>query len=458
MQVRYRSILLAALFVCGMACGPSAGPAASPPAAAPGPSSAPWTPPTPAPSHLSLEAAVDRAQPGDVIELAAGVYAGAVISAPGRADAWITLRPRAGAKVIIEGTGRGPALYFYHSTCDPEDDPDYLKNCRPLYWIVEGLEVRGSPNGDGDGNAIKIDTPRVILRNNDLCCSNADVVKLVHTAHDVEIVDNKIHHPRAREGANAQGVDIVGAHNTRVLRNHVHDMPDIAMYAKGNARETVFEGNLVEDVVSNGIMLGQSTDENRLREGPYESYDGVIRNNVIRRTGWACVATSSSLHARIEHNSCHDTGSQLHGSVLVSNESEVNQGGSRLEIRNNAFFGSAANPMIKISDDALAVPETIAIDHNLYWTPSGAGGATFTWRDRGLERVSWDQWRRATGQDAHSRVADPRFADTQPLALAPGSPLVDGAGPSETRTDRLGRARPCGAAPDVGAYELCDAR
>ncbi|MGH9888544.1 MAG: right-handed parallel beta-helix repeat-containing protein, partial [bacterium] len=374
-------------------------------------------------------------------------------------DAWITLKPMTGEKVVIEGTGHGPALYFYHSTCDEDEDPAPEKNCRPLYWIVEGLEVRGSASGDGDGNAVKIDTPQVTIRHNNLCCSTADVVKVVHTAHDVEISDNEIHHPRAQAGANAQGVDIVGAHNTHVLRNHVHDIPDIGMYAKGNARETVFEGNLVEDVVSNGIMLGQSTDEDRLREGPFETYDGVIRNNVIRRAGWACVATSSSQHARIEFNSCFDAGSRLHGSVLISNEAEVGQGGTRLEIRNNVFFGSAANPMIKISDHALAAPESILIDHNVYWTSAGESGATFTWRDRGLEKVSFDQWRRATHQDGASKVADPRFVDTQGLVPGAGSPAIDAAVATDTRTDRLGHTRPCGAAPDVGAYEVCpDAR
>ena len=456
MQVRDRSLVGAATLLLGLACAPSSsGPASSPPPSTPAGAASPFTPPPTAATHLSLESALNTARPGDIIELPEGTYAGAVVTTPGRPDAWITLRPRAGAKVVIEGTGHGPALYFYHSTCDEDEDPAPEKNCKPLYWIVEGLTIRGSAQGDGDGNAVKIDTPQVTLRHNDLCCSTADVVKVVHTAHDVEISDNEIHHPRAKAGANAQGVDIVGAHNTRVLRNHVHDIPDIGMYAKGNARDTLFEANLVEDVVSNGIMLGQSTDEDRLREGPYESYDGVIRNNVVRRAGWACVATSSSLHARIEFNSCYDTGARLHGSVLVSNESEIGQGGSRVEIRNNVFFGSAANPMIKITDHALAAPESIVIDHNVYWTERGESGATFTWRDRGLEKVSWDQWRRVTHQDGASKVADPRFVDTQGLVPGPGSPVVDAGVATDTRTDRLGHPRPCGTNPDVGAYEVC---
>ena len=94
-----------------------------------------------------------------------------------------------------------------------------------------------------------------------------------------------------RRGPNSTvSVDSLGdrADRTSVVHNHVHDIPSIGVYAKGNSRNTVFEANLVENTFSHGIMLGQETDAHRLRDGKYETYDGIMRNNVVRNAGWSC--------------------------------------------------------------------------------------------------------------------------------------------------------------------------
>ena len=401
----------------------------------------------------TLPMAVSLVKPGDAIELRAGRHTGALINRPGTADAWISLRSYNNEKAVVTAErGGSPTLYFYHSSCD-ESKPNHYP-CQPLYWSVEGLEVQGSGKGRGDDNVIKIDTPRVRIVGNNLHGSSADIVKLVHTADDVEILRNEIHHPNARPGANAQGVDIVGADRTLVAHNHVHDIPSIGMYAKGNARNTVFENNLVERTWSHGIMLGQSTDAHRLRDGRYESYDGIVRNNIIRQTGWSCVATASSFNVHILNNSCYDTGSNTHGSVLVSNESEVNQAGMNIEIRNNIFHGSARQPLIKITSNALADPATLQIDHNIYWTPAGAASVTFTWRDKGLERVSFTRWRADTKFDAHSLVTDPKYSAPGDLHLGTNSPAINaGIDTDLVRSDYTGAARPFGGKTDIGAYE-----
>lgn len=403
----------------------------------------------------TLPKAVSAVKPGDAIELRAGHYTGTLISRPGRADAWISLRAYNNEKAVITAEhGGSPTLYFYHSSCD-ESNPNNHP-CQALYWNVEGLEIQGSGRGGGDDNVIKVDTPKIRIVGNNLHGSSADIIKLVNTADDVEILRNEIHHPNARAGANAQGVDIVGADRTHVAHNHVHDIPSIGMYAKGNSRNTVFENNLVERTWSHGIMLGQSTDADRLRDGRYETYDGIIRNNIIRQTGWSCVATASSFNVHILNNSCYDTGSDTHGSVLISNESEVKQAGTNIELRNNIFFGSARQPLIKITSNAMTDTATLHIDHNLYWTTEGAATVRFTWRDKGLERVSFDNWRKATRHDAHSLIADPRFSDLNTLIPAPNSPALNAGTDTLLVThDYAGSARPCRGKIDIGAHEYC---
>jgi hypothetical protein len=359
----------------------------------------------------TLREAIQRARPGDTIALRAGTYTGSVvINNPGRADAWIKLRNHAGEKATVLGDGKGPAIYFYHPSCD-EYAPRRDELCQPMYWEIEGLEVVGSPDGEGDGNVVKIDTPRVNLLGNDLWGSRVDVVKLVRTANDVNLLGNRIHHPRARNGDNAQGVDIVGADRVRVAYNHIHDIPSIGVYAKGNARHTVFEHNLVERTWSHALMLGQETDEDRLIDGRYETYDGVIRDNLVVQAGWSCLATSSSQNVRIEHNTCIDTGLETHGSVLVSNESEVRQAGTNIQITDNVFLTRSLLPMIKLAKEALTDPGTIRVDRNLYGSREGPRGVSFTWRDKRLEKVGLDAWRSASGQDGASALADVRVED-----------------------------------------------
>jgi hypothetical protein len=372
----------------------------------------------------TLREAVQRVRPGDTIELRAGTYVGAVvINNPGRPDAWIRLRARAGEKATVMGDGKGPTLYFYHRSCD-QYAPRRDELCEPMYWEVEGLEIVGSPDGQDDGNVVKIDTPRVNLLRNDMWGSRVDVVKLVRTANDVNILGNRIHEPRAQPGDNAQGVDIVGADRVRVAYNHVHDIPSIGMYSKGNARHTVFEHNLVERTWSHAIMLGQETDAHRLTDGRYETYDGIIRDNLVVQAGWSCLATSSSQNVLIEHNTCIDTGLDKHGSVLVSNESEVHQAGTGIRITDNVFLTRSTLPMIKLARDALTDPATLQVDRNLYGSSAGLRGVTFTWRDKGLEMISFDAWKAATRQDGGSRLAEVRpDAGRQPARSVSSTPL-----------------------------------
>ncbi|MBN1421344.1 MAG: right-handed parallel beta-helix repeat-containing protein [Planctomycetes bacterium] len=67
-----------------------------------------------------------------------------------------------------------------------------------------------------------------------------------------------------------------------------------------------------------------------------------------------------------------------------------------------------------------------------------------------------DGW---TCEDGRCASEDPAFdmTDPEPYAVAADSPAVDAA-PAEGApdTDLLGVSRPCGEAPDIGAYERCD--
>lgn len=343
----------------------------------------------------TLQYAVRQANPGDTIEARGGKYVGGlVISRPGTADAWITLRPYKNEKVSIEPGTKEFALYFYND--------DFA----PMYWTVQGIEASGG------SYVVKIDTPFVKLLNDNFHGSRDDILKIVGTAHDIVLRGNEIHHNNANPGSNAQGVDIVGAKNITIEDNYVHDIPSIGMYAKGSARNIVFAHNRLENIYERGIMLGQSTDKELINpKTPYESYDSRIINNVIKNSGSACLATASSYNVTIEHNVCINAATRAHGAIFISNESELGQAGTNIKIRNNVVVGSDATsrPIIFIGHHALTDPKTLVLDNNRYWV-SGGAPVKFAWEREGdaIWGVNIDKWRELTGYDRNSTIAKPK--------------------------------------------------
>jgi hypothetical protein len=421
----------------------------------------------------TLKKAVSVATAGDVIEVRAGTYLeadggnGLVIRTQGTAAAPITLRGFNGERPVITSNGSGPTVYFYNSLCDQDRVGNGSGNttCFASHWVLQGLEIRGSSGGGDDGNAIKIDTGNVKLVGNKLCCSKADVVKLVRTANDVQIVDNEIWQDptRVTPGPNAQGVDIVGADRTRVAGNFIHDVPDFGIYAKGNARNPVFENNRLVNIgrTDNGhaLMLGQETDANRLTDGTFETYDGIVRNNVVVGSTWACLAVSSSFNAHFYNNSCFNTATSAQASIFISNESEVRQVNERIQFVNNIVYGSSNRPVFKLNANAMADTRTLLVEKNLFFVPGG--NPMFGVNDTQVNFETWKtRYKTLTGLDDTSlAVADPQYVGTTgttPLMLLPSSPVLSVAGKdvsAEVPVDRLGVARPLNGKIEVGAYE-----
>lgn len=208
-----------------------------------------------------------------------------------------------------------------------------------------------------------------------------------------------------------------------------------------------------------GLMLGQSTDTERLVDGTYETYDGLMRNNVVTDTGWSCLAVSSSFNARAYHNSCYNVGKTMHGAVLLSNESEVKQTGTLVDVRNNFIVAAGALPTIRITSNAMSDYGRLVIDNNFYATVDGKNAIRFRCSNClpggvGMEEANIKRWRGAMRQDERTRIGDPRLGDTDSLALSAESPARDAAVGLLDAEDYAGVPRPQGARPDIGAHEF----
>jgi hypothetical protein len=420
----------------------------------------------------TLANAITKVKPGGTIVMRAGTYQGAVINRGfGTADAWVTLQAAPGEQVILQGNPRGTSvatIYFYTSTCDEYAPAGSV--CASAYWRIKGIKIMSTQAGGADANAVKIDMPHVQIDSCNLCCSVPDVIKIVRTANHAAVLSCEIYSDTAivKPGSNSQGIDITGADNVRVIGNYLHDLPDVAMYAKGNARNPIFACNLIKNTGFgtagtgyNAIMLGQQTDENRLVDGPYESYDGIVVNNIISNVSGAGLAASSSSNSKFIHNTCYLTGQRIHSGMLVSTEGGIGYTPNKgIQFVNNIFVQTTARPRILTSTDREYTKPTegpLVFEKNIYYA-SGAA-PTFVWRPKFYNDKLFSQWQAAFkeiygGTDTSLNNVNPL------LTLAPGdftpqagSPAINGATAGYTLYDFYGNRR-SETSPTIGAIEL----
>ncbi len=385
---------------------------------------------------LTIQHAIESVGPGGTIEIMGGTYTGGItIDHPGTADGWIVMEPYQNQQVTIDGTTAMNDVFFYNNTS------------APTYWEMKGLTLVNA-----EQYTVQISVPDVKLVDNNISGAHNDLVKLVQAAHNIVIWGNQVHNNNAAPGTNAQGIDMVGSQNVLVAHNTVSNIASIGMYCKGNAGHITFEDNTLNNIYSRGIMLGESTGVQYLLPGEtYESYNSIVKNNVITNDQSACLAESSSYNAEIYNNSCYNTAIDRRAAIYVANESEIGQAGTNVSIRNNIVQDFSTRPMILIAPGAMTNDATLHINDNMYSDPAGV---TFEWDGKGIYGANLEEWRQAVGLDNSSIEANPRFANVSTLTLATHSPALHaGVRLASVRHDMTGAARPQTGPYDLGAYQ-----
>ena len=194
--------------------------------------------------------------------------------------------------------------------------------------------------------------------------------------------------------------------------------------------------------------------QHMLSDGVFESYDGIIRNNVIIDTDDACIATASSYNVKIYNNSCYNVAKRVHGAIFVSNESMLETPGENVEIKNNIVVIGSARPAVKIGPGAMADISTLRIDRNMYSRMDG-GAVTFLSEGHALFNVDIAAWTQRLQLDGTSMLANPNYASVETLLLRDDSPAINAGIATDVVTDDFRHAqRPRGDVFDIGAYEM----
>lgn len=448
----------------------------------------------------TVQKAADSLAPGETAWIRGGVYRELVtIRASGAApDQWITFRAYEGEKPILDGR-RVPL------PADSEVALLLIRDCR--YVRVQGLELRNFSSRTADvvpcgifvtgtsehlqilgnrihhiattakdGNALGLavygtaNTPirqLVIDRNEIHHCKLGSSESLVLNGNitEFEVTNNRVH------DNNNIGIDFIGFEGTcadpaqdrprdGVCRdNTVWNIKSFGnpaygrvyaaggIYVDGGTRILV-ERNVVHhcDI---GVELasehaGRSTSEITLRENLIylNRVGGIFLGGYDELRG----ATESCF---IHHNTLYQNDTRRSGNGELCLQHFVLNNA----ITHNIFFAGKQRLLI-----GNLPPHTgNTFDYNLYFAPKG-GEPEWEWMS--TRYSGFDEYRSATGADAHGLFADPLFtrASAADFQLTPMSPAVDAGDPAfaaaPNETDLEGAPRIIGVRVDLGADEF----
>ncbi len=393
---------------------------------APGTKAAPWE---------TLQHAVDNVAAGDTIVVNPGTYAGMRIEHSGEPGALITLTAAVRGTVVIDRPGPSNV---HDSNLEIETwDGDGTVH----HWVVKNIEVRGAPNagidvrGTASNHSHHITIRNVKVHHNGVATTKTGIF---FAFVDYATVTGANSHHNGEHGIYLSNS---GDHFT-IQRNRLHHNERCGLHINGDLSQG-----------GDGVISAGQIDANRIEANGAEGCSGInldgvtdttISNNVIvenHATGIAVFQQDGAVCSRQITIANNTIVQAADGRWAVT----VGTGGCRdLTILNNVLL--TRHPWrgaIELPD--LSVPG-LHSDYNLV--------ADRFSTDDGDTTISIAQWRKATGQDTHSRVAgiNAVFATGSYRHLADG-PAEDAGTTVALAHDHDDVARPTGAANDIGAYE-----
>jgi hypothetical protein len=419
----------------------------------PGTQTAPWR---------TVQHAADAARAGSTVNLRAGTYEELVtINQSGNAsDGFITLRSYPGETAVLD------AEHF-----SPSGRQGVLTIHNQSYVRIEGLEIRNFRTAEhrlaplgisvmGSGSHIEL------LKNNvhhieqtfegrDAPGSGGNGFGIAVYGTDAKtpitdlIIDgNEVHH--LQTGSSESLVVNGNVTNFRITHNVVHDNNNIGIDVIGfertapdptvdQARDGVVSNNLVYNITSrgnpayrdeensDGIYVDGGTriliEQNVMHDvdfgielasehkGRATSYI-TARNNLIYHAHTAGVSIGGYDPERGHTDHC----TVVNNTLFENDTSKTGSGEFQMQwnmadniFANNVVYAGPACLMAINKSQAQSLPP-VRIDHNVYYCAAGAKASL--WKQSAAAVTGFDRYVESTGNDRHSRFADPLFVES----------------------------------------------
>jgi len=461
----------------------------------PGTEATPWQ---------TIQHAAETLAPGDTVYARAGVYHEAVsIEVSGSATTgYITFQNYPGEIPILDGTGLS----------DP-DGVNALYVDGQNYLVIQGFEIRNYTTTERDALPVGIqitgDSHHIQLLDNHLhhieTHAPVDADLLGADAHGIAVYGNSDSpiHALLIEGNELRDL-ILGSSEALVLNgnvmgftithNLIHDCDNIAIDLIGfeetaptpaldQARDGLVSDNTIYNIdtldnpayggeqSAGGIYVDGGTRITIERNRVHSSNLGIeiasehsgratthitARNNLIYHNTMTGIALGGYDTERGSATDC-----AIVNNTLYHNDSLQDGNGELMLqfdtwnniIKNNIFYANAQSLFIS---NGYTQNSGNVVDYNLYFAPAGEEESAWQWKNTAY--TGFDAYRAATGNDAHSLFADPRFTDESApdLHLRNDSPARDA---GETlaaagASDFDGDPRISGDGLDIGADEV----
>ncbi|MEE2000431.1 right-handed parallel beta-helix repeat-containing protein [Alkalimonas sp. MEB108] len=287
------------------------------------------------------------------------------------------------------------------------------------YFYTVSLESAWS-----QGNPERQGVQHVLLSQNRLHGSGRDVVKLKPMVKQVVIERNEIFNSGQRDASNAEGIDNVNAHYMTVQDNYFHSIATTGVYAKGGARHSLIQRNLIKNVGFAGILVGFDTSPDffDLDANPemFEALHTLVQNNIVDGTGASGIGVYAAKDTTILHNTVLNAAQTYHaalffGNVLHGRRSDGKRPPAEdVRIFGNVFHTKGHHPVLSIRHmhdaqvGALSALKGMPVmGENFYSTSMGAA----TFHDgrpdsRLFQSATLARWQLHSNSD-HSSVSGP---------------------------------------------------
>jgi Right handed beta helix region len=374
---------------------------------------------TPGTAFATLQHAADLVNPGDVVRVANGNYAGFYLDRDGTVANPITFLADGGAVQITQDNGTTPDGINL-------EDADHV--------VLDGFIVNGRSRA-----GIRVVLADGVTVRNCRLGNNQRWGILTGFTNDFVAEGNE-----AYGSVIEHGIYISNSCDRPIVRdNHVHDNRGNGIHLNGDASQGG-DGLITDAVIERNTIHG-----NGLGGGSGINGDGlvgaVIRNNLLYDNH----ASGISLY-RIDAAAGATNNLVVNNTIVNASDGRwcvnITGGSTGNVVRNNILYNFHAFRGV-ITVDAASRPGFVSDYNSLMHRLSLDDGNTI------LNLAGWQ----AAGYDAHSFVATPTdhfVAPGSDFHLLASSPALDAGTPlTAPPDDRDGGARPVGAGFDLGAYE-----